>query len=120
MARDPKPINHGGDHRPGGPDEIPSNPWVLIGDSGAPAFKNGWANDATDNSPMRIMRKVGGGIEITGSLDSASGTAGTVVFTIPQSWGWPSYPYFLHGATSTSSVTFKVDTNGDVYYVGAV
>lgn len=107
-----KPVHHGGDHRPGGPD--PSKPGVrhLIGGSGEPGFESSWANVGGASVPMHFLIVIGrpnlldpdtGDIlqynhkvlEIAG--DITGGADATTVFTITPAYRFEhDRPYPAH------------------------
>jgi hypothetical protein len=78
----PKPIIHGQDHAAGSADPILDINWIGVGDPGAPAFLNGWAN-TPGGTPVQFTLGVGGYLKIRG--DFSGGADETDVFVLP-SW----------------------------------
>jgi hypothetical protein len=123
-----KPVVHGRDHRPGGPD--PSAPGTRhnIGDSGEPAFQNSWANIGGDSVPMHFLIVIGRPnklnaagdtivqynhkvVEIAG--DVTGGTNGTAVFTIPLAYQFEEdRPYPAHDSLG-DYVPCRLYANGE-------
>lgn len=118
------PSYHGLSHSPIGGDPSRTEVWHYVGETGEPAFQNGWANVGGALAPMRFRLVVGphatsgdidtrnASLEIQGSV--TGGDSGTVVFTLPAGY-WPSHELHLPASDDLGGfVVLKVEANGDV------
>jgi hypothetical protein len=88
--------------------------WIYVGDPGAPAFQNSFANSGGGLVPMRFRKLYGCGIEIEGSV--TGGAVGDVVFTLPAAYA-PDFELRLAASDDTGGfVVFRVLANGDVIF----
>lgn len=118
MGRADRPTVHGRDHRFGSVDPIPPSRWIIIGDTGAPAFVNDWEHGDAVEDPVRFRMLAGGCLQIRGY--PFGGVSGTIVFTLPSGYE-PEYqerhmgvdPVWLDD--STKQPRFTAHPNGDVY-----
>lgn len=96
--------------------------WVVVGGSGAPAFKNGWANYDTTIYEAAAFRKSDDGrgeVSCRGGLKS--GTANTTFFTVPSVYA-PGGRSALASVSNAGAADIfgsnRVDATGDVRQVG--
>lgn len=89
---------HGRSHSPESEDAIYTGKWHYVGETGEPAFENGWVNQGGTTVPMRFRIAVGrpNVLDETGAIvyycdkqldfqgDVVGGADGTTVFTLPN------------------------------------
>jgi hypothetical protein len=98
----------------------PIEKWHNIGDSGEPAFTNGWGNHtgATGSTFASYQKDAFGKVSVRGII--ANGTANTVVFTLPAGYRPKGTQRFIALGYSGSAYVFcyvYVDATGAIYVV---
>lgn len=88
-----------------------AGPWIYVGDAGAPAFQNSWANVGGVYTPMRFRSNIGA-VDMEGAI--VGGAAGTVAFTLPVGYR-PSTTMLLDGVDLDDAFQpWMVESSGDV------
>jgi len=98
-------------------------PWREIGATGRPAFKNGWSNVGGANDETLAFRVDSfKSLYIKGYISGGTTADGTVVFTLPNKFYWPTKTIrraamFVQGSTE-NSFQLEIQTDGDVAIYG--
>lgn len=93
---------------------VAPEPWHMVGATGEPAFKNGWANYASASyAKAGFFKDPHGIVHLLGLVSGGTANAGAAMFTLPAGYR-PAIELIL--ATGSNSVYGRVDIvpNGDV------
>lgn len=87
------------------------DPWHVVGAAGEPAFENGWVNFGGGLSTVAFRKDPEGRVWLRGQ--AKSGTAGTVLFTLPAGYRPPARVDF-DTIDGTGSPTYALTTAGSI------
>lgn len=87
------------------------DPWHLVGATGEPGFLNSWANAGGSDSVAAFRISPFGVVSLKGLVDT--GSAGTVIFTLPTDYR-PSETMRWPGGGDGTYSRVQVQTDGDV------
>lgn len=86
--------------------------WIVVGDTDAPAFENGWSSAGGGFQALRFRWLLGGGVELQGSV--TGGTLGTTVFTLPVGYRPDNEIRALASDDTGATVVIRITAAGAV------
>ncbi len=126
-----RPLVHGRDHFPGGPDPLGTFWWFVnpiepatadgpvFDDGPAALFEEAWANiEGYEPTAFRIAENGHLGLRVVATGDE--GTPGSLIFNLPVGYR-PTFVQRRFAVVGTGQAgIIEARTDGDVVYVGAV